>query len=155
MTVETERLIIRQYNICDANDLFEILSDKQVMKYIEPPFTKEQTHKFIEKYGLCNPPMVYGAQLKDSGKIVAQVIFHKFDHDSDYEIGWIINREYWGIGLANEITQALIAQGKRQNLKSLVIECDECQQISRHIAEKLGFCYVSKDNDCLTYRLFL
>lgn len=39
MRIETERLIIRNLKIDDLEPLYEVLSNKEVMKYIEEPFT--------------------------------------------------------------------------------------------------------------------
>lgn len=41
MRIETERLIIRDLKIDDLKPLYEVLSNKEVIKYIEQPFTIE------------------------------------------------------------------------------------------------------------------
>lgn len=36
-----------------------------------------------------------------------------FDYDEDsYEIGWVIDRNYWGLGYASELTQMLIEKSR-------------------------------------------
>jgi RimJ/RimL family protein N-acetyltransferase len=46
--LETERLVVRQLTLDDANDLSEVLSDPQTMRYYPAPFTREQTIGWIE-----------------------------------------------------------------------------------------------------------
>lgn len=39
--IHTERLIVRRFHKDDYKDVYDYLSDKDVMKYIEDPFTYE------------------------------------------------------------------------------------------------------------------
>ncbi len=152
MFLSAERLIVRNLMETDADDLFETLSDEAVMKYIEPPFDMEKTKKFIREAGLCEPPLVYALEWKETGKVIGHVIFHPYEEDS-YEIGWILNRRYWGKGIADEITKILVEHAKKLQSNSCVIECDERQVVSKHIAWKNGFVYEREDDGCSVYRL--
>ena len=152
MNLQTLRCIIRKFATDDALDLYKTLSDEKVMEYIEPAFDMEQTKEFIEEAGLCEPPLVYALVWKESGEVVGHVIFHQYEEDS-YEIGWIIRREYWGRGIADEVTRALIEYAKGLDINSVVIECDAEQEASKHIALKNGFLYEGEDDGCDVYRL--
>jgi RimJ/RimL family protein N-acetyltransferase len=46
--LETDRLILRQLTLDDTDDLAEVLSDPQAMRYYPAPFTREQTIGWIE-----------------------------------------------------------------------------------------------------------
>ena len=48
--------MIRKMMESDTQDLYEVISDPDVMKYIEPPFSMEQTKQFLKGFGLCDPP---------------------------------------------------------------------------------------------------
>ncbi|MBR3705145.1 MAG: GNAT family N-acetyltransferase [Oscillospiraceae bacterium] len=154
MILETPRCLIRRFTADDAPDLYEILSDSDVMKYIEPPFTRDQTSEFIENIGLCDPPLVYALIWKETEHLIGHVIFHQYKEDS-YEIGWIISKEYWGQGIASEVTVSLIEYAKKLKISSCIIECDQKQTTSIRIAHKHGFLYVGKDDNCEVYRLRL
>ena len=153
MYLETERCIIRKFTLDDASDMFPILSDAEVMKYIETTFDSEKTLRFIEKYGACENPLVYAAVLRETGRVIGHIIYHPYDETS-YEIGWVLSRAYWGRGIADEITKALVEHSK-DKAESCVIECDESQKISCHIALKNGFKYESGQDGLVTYRLKL
>lgn len=50
MYITTERLIIRKFEIEDWQDVYEYISDRNVMKYIpEGVFTGEETKEFINQ----------------------------------------------------------------------------------------------------------
>ncbi len=152
MYITTERCVIRDFQIEDAAQLYEILSDQDVMEYIEPPFTMEQTRDFIESAGLCEPPLVYALTWKEANRVIGHAIFHRYEEDS-FEIGWILHKEYWGRGIAGEVTAALVKQAKENGAQSCVIECDPQQIASKRIALKNGFVYEGQDDGCDVYRL--
>lgn len=154
MKIFTERCVIRNFRLEDTKDLYEVLSDAEVMKYIEPVFDMEKTVSFIKNAGLCEPPLVYAVEYKKTEKVIGHLIFHSYKNN-DYEIGWILNRNYWGKGIADELTKALVQYAKKAGMESLVIEFDENQSASRNIALKNGFCYEEKTDDLEIYRLVL
>lgn len=154
MIIETERCIIRHFTEDDALQLNEILSDKDVMQYIEPPFTMQQTEDFIKDAGLCSPPLVHALVWRETSRVIGHVIFHRYEEDS-IEIGWIIHKDFWGQGIAGEVTSALIAHARKIGAQSCIIECDPKQTATARIALKHGFAFEGQDDGCCIYRLIL
>ena len=133
----------------DMENLFRLLSDPEVMRYIEPPYTREQTASFLHSVALRQAPLIWAVDdLCD--KFVGYVIFHPYD-DSSYEIGWLLRKEHWHKGYATELTRALIEAGENLQ-KDLVIECHPEQAATVKIALGNGFAYVGKENGCNLYR---
>ena len=64
--------LIRKMTLDDLDDLYALLSDSEVMRYIEPPFTKEQTVQFLMDAGLSEKPLVYAVE--DSGSFIGYAI---------------------------------------------------------------------------------
>lgn len=153
MELQTKRLLIRNFSADDAEELYPILSDPEVMRYIETPFSMEQTQGFIRAAGLSVPPLVYAARQKDTGALIGHIIFHSCGEIQEYEIGWILGNKYWHQGYADEITAALIEYAQEKGISSLMLECDPQQAASRHIAEKYGFQYQGIEDGCAVYRL--
>ena len=56
--------LIREMTLADLDELYALLSDSEVMRYIEPPFSKEQTMQFLVDAGLSEKPLVIRAHLK-------------------------------------------------------------------------------------------
>lgn len=70
--METKRLILRRYTKEDLQDLFEYLSDAEVVKY-EPykPMTMEETEKNLE-WRIGTDEMI-AVELKSSHKMIGNV----------------------------------------------------------------------------------
>ena len=154
MELTTDRCLIRNMKIKDADDLYQGLSDERVMMYIEQVFDMERTKNFVQSAGLCEPPLVYAIVWKMTGKVIGHAIFHSYEKN-DYEIGWVINKDYWGMGIADEVTKALIRYARYLGAESCVIECDERQTASKKIAIKNRFIYEGSSGKLERYRLKL
>lgn len=147
--IQTERMTIRRFKETDMENLFRLLSDPEVMRYIEPPYTREQTISFLHSVALRQAPLIWAVyDLCDN--FVGYVIFHPYD-DNSYEIGWLLQKEHWHKGYAQELTKALIEAGKNLQ-KDLVIECHPEQAATQKIALRNGFAYVGKESGCNLYR---
>lgn len=146
MLFETDRLLVRRFREEDAAALFAVLSDPEVMKYIEPPFSTARTEAFIRQAGLCEPPLVYAVVWKATGALIGQLIWHDWD-EGVKELGWILRRDYWGRGIATELSAAAIEKSER----SIVIECSPAQTATRRIAERLGFRLAEENEELLVY----
>ena len=85
-------LRIRKMTFADLDDLYALLSDVEVMRFIEPPFSKEKTVQFLMDAGLPEIPLVYAVE--DSSSFIGYVIFHDYDEEN-MEIGWILKRDVW------------------------------------------------------------
>ena len=154
MSLITDRCHIRNFSMDDIDDLYEVLSDESVMKYIENAFDREKTKEFIRIAGMCETPLVYAVVWKLTGKVIGHAIFHPYE-ESDYEIGWILNKEYWGNGIADDLTKSLINYARYIGISSCIIECDTKQIASKKIALKNGFVYEEKADNLERYRLIL
>ena len=153
LNIETKSCRIRQFKQSDVDDLYLILSNPKVMEYIEAPFTLEDTKDFLNKNALSYPPRVFALEYKQNKKLIGHIIFHEYDKDS-YEIGFILSQDYWGCGIANEVTKSLIDYAKNKNIHSLIIECDKRQLATQKIATNNNFKLISSE-DLLVYKLIL
>lgn len=143
------KLIIRKMREKDLEPLHRLLSDPQVMKYLEPPFTEEKTEAFLKNCGMKEEPLVY--TVEDENGFAGYVIYHRYDQDS-MEIGWVLYPEHWGKGYASELTEQLIEKAQMAK-KALIIECDPGQSKSRHIAKKYGFTCLGEKDGLMLFRL--
>ena len=141
---------IRNFNKEDLTNLYGTLSDSEVMKYIEPPFSLEKTKAFLNKVALSGTPLIYVAE-DEHKNYIGYVIYHDYDEKS-VELGWLLNQKEWGKGYASKLTELMIKKAKNDG-KDAVIECNPEQSVTIHIAEKYGFLYEGQDNNCNVYRL--
>lgn len=147
--VKDDRFYIRPFMKEDLEDLHVLLSDPEVMKYLEPPFTRKQTEHFLKSQGLAASPRILAVDDKDHS-FIGYVIYHDYD-DTGKEIGWVLKKEIWGHGMASLLTKQLVAMAASEG-KDAVIECVPEQQVTRVIAENHGFRKVGENNGLLIYR---
>lgn len=142
-------LKIRKMTINDAGSLYGLLSDPKVMKYLEHPYSKEQTEQFLIKAGLSEKPLIYAIENNDN--FIGYLIYHDYDEEN-MEIGWVLHPSYWHKGIATILTSQMIEKTKR-NGKHVIIECVPEQKSTRRIAEKFGFQNIGMDKELMVYRL--
>lgn len=142
-------ITIRNMRPGDADALYRLLSDPEVMRYLEPPYDRVQAEAFLHHAGLSEPPLVYAVE--ENGSFIGYVIYHAYDAES-VEIGWVLLPEYWGRGYASALTERLIDRA-RQAQKSVVLECAPAQAATRQIALKKGFRACGICDGLTVYRL--
>ena len=143
-------LSIRRMNEGDADALYGVLSDPEIMKYLEPPYSRETTVQFLHDAGMCERPLVWAVD-DARGRFIGYVIYHKYDEHS-MELGWVLSPDCWGKGYASRLTDRLVELAHRAG-KTAVIECVPEQTATRHIAEKKGFAYAGRSGGLEVYRL--
>ena len=137
IVAETERLILRRYKKEDLQDLFEYLSDKDVVEY-EPykTMTFDEAKENLE-WRIGTDEMI-AVELKSSHKMIGNVYLGKRDFDS-LEMGYVFNRNYWGKGYAAESCKALIQRAFSNGIHRIYAECDPLNENSWKLLESLGF----------------
>ena len=135
--VETERLVLRRYKEEDLQDLFEYLSDKEVVEY-EPykPLTFNETKENLE-WRIGTDEMI-AVELKKSHKMIGNVYMGKREFEA-MEMGYVFNRNYWDNGYATESCKALIQQAFSNGTHRIYAECDPRNKSSWKLLEALGF----------------
>lgn len=137
LIAETERLILRRYNKEDIQDLFEYLSDPEVVKY-EPykPLTVDETKENLV-WRIGTEEMI-AVELKKNHKMIGNVYLGKRDFEA-LELGYVFNRHYWGHGYAAESCRVLIQKAFSDGVHRIYAECDPDNKSSWKLLETLGF----------------
>lgn len=104
--METARLIIRRFLPGDWQDLFEYLSQKEVVKY-EPydVFTEERAKQ--EAIDRSNNPSFWAVCLQTTGKLIGNIYLSEQKFNT-WELGYVFNSNYQGKGYASEAARALL-----------------------------------------------
>lgn len=135
--LETERLIIRRFRANDWSDLYEYLSDPQVVKF-EPygPQSVEQCR--IEAAKRAEHPAFYAVCLKDNGRLVGNLYLQPSEFNT-WEFGFVFNKRYQGQGYATESARALIDFAFCQlNARRITAACSNENERSWKLLERLG-----------------
>lgn len=145
--ITTPRLILREINETDVLDMFEYAR----LPYVGPnagwqphrtPNDTKATIKLFQskkKYGQLG---VFAMVLKENNKMVGTIELHTYTRNHKAELGYTVNPNCWGQGLALEASKFIIAWG----FDSLGLERIECTTFtsnsqSKRVCEKLGLTY--------------
>ncbi|HZS07987.1 MAG TPA: GNAT family N-acetyltransferase [Blastocatellia bacterium] len=148
--LETGRIILREMTMDDVDDLARILSDPITMRFYPQPLddqgVREWVARNLNRYAQdgCG---LWAMVLKDNRHVVGDcgLVVQEVEGVKDLEIGYHVNRQYWGQGLATEAARACRDYGfshfGRQKLISLI----RPENIpSRRVAEKNGLRVVNE-----------
>lgn len=135
--LETQRLIIRTFSPEDCDDLFEYLSDPQVVFY-EPYeiYSKEDCKE--EALRRSTDSAFFAVCLKENQKLIGNVYFSKQDFDT-WELGYVFNSGYQGSGYATESVIAVIDNAiNKLNARRIVAMCNPQNVRSWKLLERIG-----------------
>lgn len=137
MRIETERLILRRFSGDDLQDLYEYLSDEEVVRF-EPyrPMDRAEAESTLI-WRIATEEMI-AVVLKSSGKLIGNVYLGKRDFEAR-ELGFVFNRRFWGQGYAQESCQAVMQQAFESGIHRIYAECDPRNEASWKLLERLGF----------------
>ena len=144
--IETDRLILREINRDDAEDIFKYLSDQNVMKYygLEPFKSIDEAMEEIGWYQSTfdeGSGVRWGITLKGHGKVIGSCgLLNKVPQHYRSEIGFELSKDHWGKGIANEALAAVIHYGFEQlNLQRIQALIEPPNLSSQKLVEKNGF----------------
>jgi len=107
--IETKRLILREWQEEDLPAFIKMNSDNEVMEFFPKPLSEPETISFynrIQERIRENGFGLYAAEMKSERKFIGFVGFNIPRFTSFFtpcvEIGWRIDKKYWGRGLAPE-----------------------------------------------------
>ncbi len=111
LTIETERLILRQLRIEDADDLVDGLNNLNITKWMSHtpyPYTKEDALDYINKT-IDNNLYNFAIVLKENNKVIGATQLRNIDLEQGTAHGGIwINEKYHGHGYGTEAWGARI-----------------------------------------------
>lgn len=148
--LETERMYFRQFRDADAQLLFELDSDPEVMRFISKgqptPLARIQSEivpKFLDYYRRNPPQGFWAAHLRESGSFIGW--FHlrpDIKSAGQMELGYRLQRAVWGGGLATEGSKALLDNAFNQwGYDKISARTLADNLASRRVMEKAGLCF--------------
>ena len=143
--LETERLILRMWELDDFEAYAEMSADPEVMRFISPdgkPVSRFDAwrslaasvgHWHLRGFGM------FAAVERASGNLIGRIGPWQPEGWPDFEVGWTLRRNYWGRGYATEAVKACITYSfeelGRQHVISLI---DPGNIRSIRVAERVG-----------------
>jgi RimJ/RimL family protein N-acetyltransferase len=151
--IETERMLITEFNSAYDVGMFELDSDKEVHKFLgNKPFkTIEQSRNLIEfiqrqyiENGIARWAILDKVTDEFVGwtgfKLIKETINH---HSNYYDFGYRLKRKFWGKGYATESGNSALKYGiEMLQLKEIYAMTDANNFASRRVLEKIGMKYI-------------
>ena len=147
-TIKTERLILRKLAVSDCFDMYDYSRLKEVTEYLtwSPHHDIEYTKAYLKSlphHYKTGAFYDWAIVLADSEKMIGTCGFTRFDlPNNSAEIGYVINPEYRGQGIAVEAAAAVLEYG----FETLLLNRIEARYMngntaSRRVMEKLGMTF--------------
>ena len=139
-TLQTERLILRPVQPDDAEAMFDYLRDEETVRFITVPPVKtvsEVLENSIQSYFMLDPigkwAIVYDQTM------IGTIDLRLNEAHRQAEIGYVLNKRYWGQGIMPEAAQAILAVGFDQlQLVRIFSEHDTRNPKSGRVMTKIG-----------------
>ena len=144
--INATRVRLRHLENSDTDSLFEIFSDAETLRFWSwKPYTERaQAVKLLEEIheGFRQKTLYqWGIALKTNDKVIGTTTLFRLDDQSRRaEIGYILNRRFWGSGYVNEgLTALLDFAFEKMNLHRVEADIEPRNQASVKTVERLGF----------------
>jgi [ribosomal protein S5]-alanine N-acetyltransferase len=147
-SLTTKRLLLRQLRPDDAEALFPTLSDEEVTEFYghEPHRSISETYELINQIQARydrREAFRWGVTLRGEDQVIGTCSLHHFDagfHRA--EIGYELNRAFWGQGVMTEAASAVLTYAFRDlELHRVEAIIDIANERSKGLLLKLGFIY--------------
>lgn len=143
LTITTERLILRQLTLDDAEAAFEWTGDARVARYMiySTHESVETTKEWLRTVKSTDTQFEFGFVRKSDGKLIGSGGIRLLE-DGFWEFGYNLRYDCWGQGYATEAAKAMIGyvRGCRGNIR-LRSECAVENTASAHVIEKCGLVF--------------
>ena len=145
--LKTGRLLLRKLEKTDANEMFFLRSNENVLRYIgrEPAKTIAEAEGFISKINKAvdeNESILWGiAFLNDPSIIIGTICIWNFKKENYRgEIGFILHPDHWRKGIMKEAINAVVDYGFTVvGLHSIEALLDPENIASSSVLESTGF----------------
>lgn len=144
--IETDRLILRNWQEEDKKPYWLMNQDPAVLEFLLGPLSMQQVEEFItnmKRQMQERNYTLFAACIKDTKKFIGFIGLNYTDFKADFtpatEIGWRLDSKYWGKGFATEGAKAVLKYGFEQIGLKEIVSFTALENIrSRRVMEKIG-----------------
>jgi len=145
-TIETERLILRKWDVEDVQDLYEYAKNPNVGPHggWKPHESMSESLEimqtlFLDKYD-C-----WAIEYKENSKVIGSIGYEddvRRPETGCKELGYAMSEDYWRKGIMTEAAKAVLKFGfEEMALEMVSIYCSPTNERSGRVIEKCGFTY--------------
>jgi len=153
--LETERLLLRYFELNDIEALFLIYRDPEIRRYFpEGTLTYAETKEELEYYLQGHPDYpelgLWATILKDTDRFIGRcgLLPWTIDGHAEVEGAYLIDKGYWGQGLGTEAAQGILDYGfEKLKLPRLICLIEAENLASIRVAQKIGMSFEKEGKD--------
>lgn len=157
-TLETERLVLRQVDISDAEDVFALRGDYAVTKlnfgssYRSVDDARRLIARMQDGFDTATH-MRFGVTLRGENRVIGLIGFNNFAFaDRRSSVGFDLQQAYWGRGIMPEALAAVLDFGfSRIQLNRIEADCSIMNLASQKVLRKAGFTYEGRQREQYFY----
>lgn len=142
--IETERLVLKEINLANLEEMFELYSDPEVLKYTgesaigtvtEMAEAIQERIENYRKYGYGR----WATFLKEDMQFIGWAGLAYLPEFDEIDLGYRFFPKFWGKGFATEASIAILDHGFNQlKLDRIIAIALEENQASLRVMEKVG-----------------
>lgn len=146
--LETKRLILRNWSLADASDLFDYAKLDTVGPKAgwKPHEAINESIEIIKRFIAADD--VWAVEHKEDNKVIGSVGMHRKDNETDRltrELGYVLSTKYENQGLMTEACQAVLAHTFNDtDIDTVVVSHFQGNHKSQRVIEKCGFIFVEE-----------
>lgn len=139
ISINTKRLLIRNFIDSDWPYVYEYTKNEQAMAFVQHgTLTLSETMRFVNE-NIGGKPIAFPIILNESNELIGHITFSPYQGAHTYEIGWIIHPNYQGRGYASEAALAFIIHAFRYlKMHRIISRCAAINTASWKVMEKIG-----------------
>ena len=147
---ETERLVVREWEETDSQDMFEYASDPEVTKFLHfpphatPEVSMERIKLVRQKYKEHTILGDFCIELKETGKVIGSIAIngYKEKNEGEIEIGYSLSRAFQGCGFMTEALIGMFKYIKRNKFANRIsLHHDTSNEKSGNVMKRAGMTF--------------
>lgn len=136
MRIETEDLIIRNFELMDEHDLCEYMLQRVDTEFESyPDFNSEKAKEEIIMRTKSDE--FFAIELKNIHKVIGNIYLGKRDFNTR-ELGYVLNEDYQNMGYGSAASKAMIEYAFMRGVRRIYAECTPLNVPSWKVMEKIG-----------------
>ena len=144
--ISTQRLLLRAISPDDVNEIIDIRSNKETMKYIDRPLTVSIEDgllliKKITDHTAANEAITWAITLQNNNSLIGTIGFWKIDKEHHRaEIGYLLHSDHHQKGIMQEAISAVLDFGfATMQLHSVEANINPANEASKKLLKKNKF----------------
>ncbi len=153
MIFETKRLTVGQLYFADADNFYTLNSDPDIVLFIRPPRTREESDEKLREAIEINETSKNGlggwvVETKGNEDFVGFFCLFTLPGSDEVHLGYSLLKHHWGLGYGTEFTQAGVDYGFKHLKLCRIIATTFPENIaSQKILIKCGFTQIEDFNE--------